>query len=269
MTPSQPILLYGGQVRLSFDEVAHSYTVADDAVNDGEPFLVDSVTTILDGALAKPALVQWAANMAVESVAKDWLPGVVSDEIQIAAALRNAKTAHRTVSKEATDIGSLAHDYIERFIRNEKPELPVNEQARKCCEAAQDWMLNHKLQPLDPERKIYSRKYKYAGTLDWPCFVDGHLALVDWKSSKGCYPEYPLQLSAYQNAWQEMGMGEVRYRYVVRLGKVDGAFEVKRFDHRTFKRDLKAFLAAKTIYERLGELNAKLNPKRNSKPSTD
>ena len=256
-----PAILYGGQVRLSFDEKAHSYSVSDDAVDEGEPFLVSSVTTILGGALAKPALVQWAANMAVESVSKDWLPGVASDEIQIAAALRKAKTAHRTVSREATDIGSLAHDYIEKFIRNEKPELPVNEQARNCCVAAQDWMLKHKFQPLDPERKIYSRKYRYAGTLDWPCFVDTHLSVVDWKSSKAVYPEYVLQLAAYQSAWQEMGMGEVRYRYIVRLGKADGAFEVARFDHKTFRRDLKAFLAAKTIYERVRELDEHLKTK--------
>jgi hypothetical protein len=200
--------------------------------------------------------------MAVESVSKDWLPGVASDEIQIAAALRKAKTAHRTVSKEATDIGSLAHDYIEKFIRNEKPELPVNEQARNCCMAAQDWMLKHKFQPLDPERKIYSRKYRYAGTLDCPCFIDARLSICDWKSSKGFFPEMALQLAAYQAAWQEMGMGEVRRRYVIRLGKTDGAFEEKWFDHKTFRRDLKAFLAAKTIYERVRELDEHLNPNR-------
>ena len=259
---SEPILLYGGQVRLSFDEKAHSYSVSDDAVDEGEPFLVSSVTTILDGALAKPALIGWAAKTVAESIAKDWKPGIAYDEIQIAEAIRRAKQARFSISRGATDIGKLAHDWIERFIRNEAPELPVNEAAKNCCRAAVDWMAEHKFRSAGPERKIYSRKYKYPGTMDWPCYVDDAFSVVDWKSSKNIYPEMPLQLAAYQQGYEEETGDKVHYRYVVRLGKVDGAFEVRRFGRSMFKRDLKAFLAAKTIYERVRELDEHLNPNR-------
>jgi hypothetical protein len=212
---SEPTILYNGEVKLWFDAAAHSYMVQD----GGEPFAVDSVTTILNGALAKPALVQWAANMAVKSVSKDWIAGVAYDKIQIAAALRKAKTAFRSVSKEATDIGSLAHDWIERFIRNEKPEPLVNDAARNCCEAAVKWMMEHKFKIVAVEKRIYSRKYHYAGTMDLMAFVDGHLSVCDWKTGKKVYRESFLQNAAYRQAAKEMGLGTSKQGIIIRLPK--------------------------------------------------
>lgn len=246
----EPTILYGGEVRLWFDADKHTYLVSDDAEHEAEPFAVDSVTTILGGALAKPALIQWAANMAVESVSRDWIAGMASDEIQIAAALRKAKTAHRTVSKEATDIGSLAHDWIERFIRNEKPELPVNEAAKNCCNAAVDWMLKHKFQVLAVEQKIYSRKYRYAGTMDLLAKIDGRLTVCDWKTGKRVYREAFLQNAAYRQAAKEMGLGVPTKGIIIKLPKTDKdpGFEAVPVKERQ-GRLLDTFLHAMKVYQ--------------------
>jgi hypothetical protein len=88
--------------------------------------------------------------------------------------------------------------------------------------------------------------------------VDGKLSVLDWKSSKGCYPEFHLQTAAYVLAWEEEHgvlanehARQVKFRYLVRLGKEDGEFEVTkipRYDYKKWKADKDAFLATLELY---------------------
>jgi hypothetical protein len=56
-----PATLYGGEVEVRFDPVAHKYAVTDVRVNDGAPFSPPSVTRVLSAMIDKSEpLVSWA-----------------------------------------------------------------------------------------------------------------------------------------------------------------------------------------------------------------
>jgi hypothetical protein len=52
--------------------------------------------------------------------------------------------------------------------------------------------------------------------------------LVDWKTSAHIYSDYSIQVAAYENLWEECHPSEqIEGVLICRLGKDDGAFEVK------------------------------------------
>ena len=63
----------------------------------------------------------------------------------------------------------------------------------------------HKVKVIATEVIVYSEKYKYAGTIDLICEINGETWLIDHKFAKGIYNTGWLQLAAYKSAWQEMG----------------------------------------------------------------
>jgi hypothetical protein len=87
------------------------------------------------------------------------------------------------------------------------------------------------------------------------CWIDGELAVADWKTSTGIHAEYLLQTAAYVGALEEELGLEITCRYIIRLDKETGEFEARRYDKG--EKDFEAFLAARTLYERLRELEAK------------
>jgi len=207
-------------------------------------------------------LTQWAANSAVEYLRSKLEPGESYDEIQLAQWLDEARFNFRRISNRAKGIGSLAHEWIHDYLRwrftgeGAPPRLPVNEQARRACQAALEWVENHHVEPREMESRIYSRCYGYAGTLDQVARVNGRLAILDWKTSGGIYPEYRLQLAAYKQAYEEMhddvpGL----HRWIVRLGKDDGALEAQQLPHKSQTDELAAFLGAMRIW---GFLNGEI-----------
>jgi hypothetical protein len=226
------VILYGGRVRLTFDEAAHSYAVS---VDGGEPELVPSVTQIL-GVIDKPALPRWAAKETAEYVARTLKPGVALDEIAIKNLVKDAKAAPWRKSGDAADIGTLVHAFAEDHALGKSPSLPHNEAARNACARFLEWWEANDVQPVAVERKVYDIRRKYAGTVDLLALINGNLAVADYKTSTGIWPEYALQLAAYAEAWEtETGDG-VEERWCLRFGK-DGTFETKRYDWKSMRYD--------------------------------
>ena len=210
---------------------------------DGE--LYPSVTHCLQ-AIAKPALINWAANTeraAVTEAAADlyeqWakavVPPVVPRDAYIAtltAKLGQVK-AHQKALAKAGDIGTQAHKLIEWTMRTalhaEAGDKPVvSDQALWAFMAFEDWAKSVSLKPVLIEQTVYSKVHQFAGTMDLLARVHGVLTLVDFKTGKGIYPESYLQSAAYQVALIEMGYVQPAAGLIVRLPKVDTdpAFEV-------------------------------------------
>ncbi|MGH9404426.1 MAG: hypothetical protein ACRD3D_01160 [Terriglobia bacterium] len=254
-------ILYNGTVRLSFDESGHRYKVSEATLVNGETVwseqrAVPSITTILKVIDKSGPLIWWALGCAGDYLKANLKPGSSLDEIQISSLLQGARMAHRHVSREACDVGTLAHAWIEDYLAGVPPALPVNEQARNACLAAQTWIGKSHYKVESTETRLYSRKYEYAGTCDAQGIVAtvcGRLSVVDWKTSKAIYPEYRFQTAAYAQAASEMTDREIRDRWIVRIGK-DGVLEELHLPVRELRADLEAFLAAKTLYDRLFEL---------------
>lgn len=239
LTPNMEIhKLYGGEVELCFNPTKHHYTV------DGKT--VHGVTSIL-GVIAKPALVYWSAKMAAEYVDANLRVGQALDEVQKMELVEGAKKAHRSFLKKAGDYGTLLHEAIERYIKTGKEEKFQNATLQKGYTDFLTWAKNNKVEFKLSEKKVYSRKYNFAGTLDFTAIVNGKKVVGDLKTSSGIWDEYWLQLAAYKHAIQEeFPQTKVDHTLIIRCGK-DGAFEVQELDD--FEKNIKAFEGACALYE--------------------
>lgn len=224
-----------------------------------------SVTAIL-GAIAKPALVGWAAKTEREMVlraAGDLWEDVaaVGPKMSRAAYLATLEKrlgttkAHVKATTAAADIGSEAHSMIEWTLKQELQqhaggEPKLQDKALWAFMAWEDWRKQANLVPLAIEQTVWSSKHGYAGTMDLYAEMDlptggrGRV-VIDWKTGKGIYPESSLQNAAYVEALIEMGHAERPVSgLVVRLPKVetDPAFEVRFIPYEEQAALLKVFL---------------------------
>jgi len=80
------------------------------------------------------------------------------------------------------------------------------------------------------EAPVYSLQHGYAGTVDAIGWREREAAIVaiDWKSGKGIYREYALQVAAYAAAIEEMTGYPVSECWVVRLGRDHPSFDARR-----------------------------------------
>lgn len=224
----------------TFDEAKHLYTL------DGKP--LTGVTTIL-GVVAKPALIQWAANEAVKSVKNNVSRFAPSSSMflmdELDAVLEEAKYAHRKKKESAGDFGTNVHLAIENHIKGiEQPQL--TEQENVAFQNFLTWAKNENVTFKESELRLYSRKHWYAGTCDLVMEIGGKTWIGDIKTSSGIYPEYFWQTSAYQLAIQELGLyPEVEGHVIVNVKK-DGNVQVER--SYGYERNVKAFLACLDIY---------------------
>jgi hypothetical protein len=134
----------------SFDEATHSYLL------DGRP--LTGVTTILS-VIAKPALIQWSANLAAAEAFKtgtvEGLKAAIEayDKIDTEAAReldkafpawKAARTTHTKRKTAAADIGTKAHKWIEEYV---KASIFNNHYAIRVAEA-NDFRAAHGLELL-------------------------------------------------------------------------------------------------------------------------
>lgn len=238
--------LYNNSVTLNFDGFKHRYTVNAETI--------PSVTGVLS-VINKPALINWAARTAIEYVAAQIDPGVTYDEIQLAAIWQAGKSAHYQKKVDAGDLGTFTHKWVEDYIKGNHPGMPVNEGLKASVNQFTDWVAEHQVQFLMSEQPIYSKKYKYAGTLDFICKIDGQLFIGDLKTSSGIYDEMWIQTAAYRQARSEE-YPEEKYvgQLIVRIGK-DGSFEfAKMTDTIWYNKMLMGFISALKLKEVLTSL---------------
>lgn len=269
-------------VKMRFDKDEHVYyrIALNVATGEVEWVKVPGITTILGIKDKSAALMPWVANETVDYVKADFLNMQDGDMEQILASpqllqewlfdtLDHAKKAYKNRSTEATDVGKAAHDWLEdyvlakiapfnqaTFLDLEVKRSTLDERAISCIEAALSWMRAHNVRWMYTERKLYSRKRNCAGTLDGVCTVDSCddpeccpkpfkdvLSIIDWKSSNALYEAYRWQTAAYEEAIEEELGLDVRHRWVIKLGKFDGAFEKWHITEEDFEMDLRCFLA--------------------------
>jgi len=99
--------------------------------------------------------------------------------------------------------GSLVHHTIAELIKGSVTALP--KEIEPTLIAFQKFREERGIlfHPEFIERRIWSYKYRYAGTVDALATIDGKFGVLDIKTSAGFYPEYNLQTGAYVLALQE------------------------------------------------------------------
>lgn len=240
---------------MEFNPKAHTYHV----LEGDERFKVPSVTKIVGIIDKSGPLINWAVNATLTVCKGAIQPDTAYGEVLLEQIWESARKSFRSIKADAADVGSQAHKAVEGRLRAVgdlgPPILCEDERVQNCVDAAHRWLTEHTVEPLEIERRIYSRKHKYSGTLDLICKVDGELCLVDWKSSNAIYPEFLLQTAAYVKAYEEETGAHIARRYLVRLGKTDGAFEAHPFNRTSLRKHYSGFLAAKKLSDCIQEID--------------
>lgn len=246
MTETQKIKMYGGKIIINFTEKdwggkkIHSYT------NDKGEKLI-SVTQITGTIDKSNALIIWATRLMGKYLADNFLDKTLTSE-----ALEMSLKEWRKAKEEAADIGSAIHDWIEQKIKGLEPAIPEDDKVKNGVLAFLKWQNENKIKWLETEKIVYSKKYNFVGKLDAIAKINGKTCLIDYKSSKGIYPEFYLQTAAYQLAYEEEHGKKLDGRILIHLGKEDGVFETIEAND---KKDSKAFLGLLEAKKRLLELD--------------
>jgi hypothetical protein len=231
---------------------------------DGKRLL--GVTTALTAISKGDALIQWAVNQACDYAranlltidqtfddgAKFIVDGTDGDLEYI---LKGAKYAWKAKRDEAASIGTIAHNWIEGYLKGEDPSWPDNAPARKSCEAALDWIKSVKWETLKIEHQIYIPELQVGGICDWYARINGVLAIPDWKTSKSLHSSYAYQTAAYLKALENEFGEKIPHRWLVRIDKETGIVEPRFLPEEEIAADYAAFESAVTIYRRESELS--------------
>lgn len=302
---------YNGEVTIRYDVDAHVYLLETEA---GELEPQDGVTTVCHIIDKSAALVPWGCKMMAQKLfnTAPYMTSATGEELvgfsrtELEKWVLDAKGAHKEKLEEAGAIGHSAHDWIEQYIKlkiwqkeltsaavrdNEAYALftqavkdhmgwkraKLDERAMNATKAALDWMQKHNVRWRFTERKIYSRKHKYAGTLDGLCEVDScdnprccphefknRLTVADWKTSNYLYLEYLLQTAAYEAAYEEETGEVVEDRWIIRLGKDDGEFETWHLESHNFVDDFGGFLDALALVRRVRKIESRIQERKQS-----
>lgn len=141
---------------------------------------IPGVTTILGRSKPAGALIHWAWKLGLDGV------------------------DYRAARDTAAGIGSDVHDRIDRFLRmgiDSASVLPDESERTKsdlAYAAWHRWWSERGLWMESTEEALISPELGYAGTYDGLAHdADGRLVLLDWKTSRGIYPEATSQCAAY------------------------------------------------------------------------
>jgi hypothetical protein len=231
----------------TFDEDSHTYRFND--------IKYDSVTTFLKTFKVPFDREYWSRKKAEERGVD---VSVVLNEWQEKA-------------NNATSLGTRVHKYIEDFWSGENPEFPSDEKLLERIQSFVD-IYNRKLHvllPLKSELKIFSRRWRLAGTIDQPFLFWSFqherpfLIIGDWKTNgefrddshpKGRYKkllrpfshlyenhhnEYSIQISLYRLILEEEANIETQDGFLCHIGPEGPA---KIYRTKDLREPLKVFL---------------------------
>ena len=210
----------GDKVLLEYDHAAHSYVVEEEKV--------PNVTTLIDGVFPK-YLTEWAAKCGADY----WKTH--SDEVE--DMYHGIIRAHKEVSGAARDIGHETHYWLEEYI-NSSIKNPnevdwklgaLSDKAKNAVQAFIKWEASHDIVWMGSEKKVYSKDYGYAGTVDAIAMINGKYCIVDFKTSAKIYKEAYVQLSAYAQAVEEIHGKPVDLAVVLRLDKEEDKYQEAAF----------------------------------------
>lgn len=209
---------------------------------DGAEYRLRSVTSVL-GVLNKEALIQWAVDQSMDYIRErvDYdADGVVRfTQPDLEALLREARMAHYRTKTEAAELGTIAHEHVEAFLRtgNEQDMAGQDPRVANCYDLFRRWWDQAGLSVIQTELMVYHAPLGYAGQLDFLAADQaGNPVLVDWKTSKHIYWNYDLQVVAYAKALHAMGRGIVSAMRIVRIGREDADFEVREIPRGEWRR---------------------------------
>jgi hypothetical protein len=221
------VKLYNGAVFVEFDPDKHYYRVIG---SDAKP---DGVTTILG--LVPKYLLPWVARVTADHIHNGILARLAGEgavEATFLASLCDeAKKEHTRKKEAAGNIGTIVHAFAEEIIsqgdewqtilKDLYEATPI--EAQPGCVAFLNWWRSvGKLEQVESERIVFSRRLFYCGTCDLFAHIDGRPTVIDFKTGSGFYEDQPLQLAAYAMAIEEETGAEIKDGWIIHLDKESG-----------------------------------------------
>lgn len=169
---------------------------------DGERY---SRVTGVTGMLPKPWLGAWAAKTVAEAaydLRDEWVGKMNKRD-----AVKFLKDKPWAKRDEAADHGTLVHNAIEAYLTDRPLPDGLTERGLEYTMAAERWLRAFRPVVHYVELTVLHPRYRYAGTLDVSCTIalpapyGESRWVVDWKTGKGVYREYAIQIAgAYRRA---------------------------------------------------------------------
>lgn len=181
------------------------------------------VTSVLKNWGDPSALVNWAANQAVEYI-KDNSSVLSPTDLGVSSGvLDDARTAHTRKRDKAGDKGTEVHARLEEAMNEwiNTGGFTIKDTATDdIVHRVMQWMFDNGIKPLKSEMPVYSLKHFYAGIADGVIEKDGKKYILDFKTSGSIQTKAFVQCAAYSVAIKEMKPGaEVAGVVVVHIPK--------------------------------------------------
>lgn len=167
-------------------------------------------------------------------------------ELRAWYAKTGAAKAKEVLMKRA-GFGSTLHKLIEVTLKGEELSDNYDSFLLDSMDIFNKWADKNELMPQSLEQHLWSEKHKYAGTCDYIGICNGKLMILDWKTSKGIYDEYWLQMSAYVQAFEELTGIKIDSVGILQIRDGEYRFQEKTYDE-IMTKYFPVFLAAQTIY---------------------
>lgn len=166
----------------------HSYRI------DGER--ADGVTTLIGDGLAKPALINWAANTTAGYAVDNWAE---LGELTVSQRLERLKKCRYEERDAAARRGTEVHGLAEQLAAGVEVEVP--DELAGHVESYVRFLDEFEPEPILIESVVASRKWRYCGTLDLVARIRGEVWILDVKTTRsGIFPDVALQIAAYRHA---------------------------------------------------------------------
>lgn len=201
------IELYKGKVKVKFFPDSHVYMV-----NGTRKGSVTGALNIID---KSQPLIIWAVGLFV-----DFLYGFCGKTLTEQMIDEGAEQ-HTIKKTEASNIGTKTHEWIDQYVKGEKPAMPKDKNVLKAVTGFLNWVESNKIKFIDAEKIIYSMKHDFVGQMDAIATMNGTKKkyLIDYKVSNGLYPGVAYQTAAYLKADEEESGTKYAGRWAIRLSK--------------------------------------------------
>lgn len=209
-------------------------------LSDGREIACARTSDVLRDAIGfGDAMIEWSIGQTIECIRETLHPWEMVSPNEITEMLERAKKARFRTSEEAAEYGTRAHELIEIFVRNGslkfetddgKMEIKIKREpqpVQKSFAAFLDFWESANLEPIAIEKFSVDVKGGYGGTLDLVTKdKNGHIVLIDWKTSKAVRDKYLIQVGAYTRLWETNSTLPIHRAYIVRLDKVTAALQI-------------------------------------------
>lgn len=163
---------------------------------DANGLKVPGVTTLIGNGLPKPALVGWGIKSVAEYAVNHWDEVAALTPSERLKVLKGSPYAERDA---AASRGTAVHHIAERLAAGE--EVEYDDELAGHVDSAVRFLDEWQPRVILAEHSCYNLEFGWAGTFDLIAELpDGRTALLDYKTSKGVYPDTGLQLAAYRYA---------------------------------------------------------------------